>query len=202
MFIATRYIQKCHKKTLKDVEQLVKEETSTPDTKPLSIFPRPTPVVLPSTTVTTQSPACQDPPTVTRVQGSGLAQALAPNVNSEGTGDIDFERDFGQWFNHPGDVTPPIPQNAGGPGEPPAVEGLGGLTVPSLSLLPKPIPEQHQQPPPQSSPDMFSAEFIASITTQLEDFDSQLFQPEGDINFERDFGQWFNHPDDVTLDMK
>lgn len=34
---------------------------------------------------------------------------------------------------------------------------------------------------------------------------STLFRPDGDINFERDFGQWFN-PDDAglgaSLDMK
>ena len=38
------------------------------------------------------------------------------------------------------------------------------------------------------------------------DFDAALFRPDGDINFERDFGQWFN-PDESAglgsgLDMK
>ncbi len=34
---------------------------------------------------------------------------------------------------------------------------------------------------------------------------STLFRPDGDINFERDFGQWFNPDDTVmgtSLDMK
>ncbi|KAJ8096370.1 hypothetical protein PM082_011532 [Marasmius tenuissimus] len=36
----------------------------------------------------------------------------------------------------------------------------------------------------------------------LGDLDGGLFRPDGDINFERDFGQWFNHSDDVaTLDI-
>ncbi|KAL0061132.1 hypothetical protein AAF712_012052 [Marasmius tenuissimus] len=51
--------------------------------------------------------------------------------------------------------------------------------------------------------DMFGNEFLASVTSHLEDLDDQLFRPDGDINFERDFGQWFNHPDDVSaLDLK
>ncbi|KAL0569708.1 hypothetical protein V5O48_012258 [Marasmius crinis-equi] len=84
----------------------------------------------------------------------------------------------------------------GRPGEVP------GGTAPSPSLLETPL-QQNQLPQQQSIPDMFSADFMSSVASQLEaDFDSQLFRPEGDINFERDFGQWFNHPDDVTLDMK
>ena len=37
----------------------------------------------------------------------------------------------------------------------------------------------------------------------MEEFDASLFRPDGDINFERDFGQWFN-PEDLGggLDMK
>ncbi|KAK7038773.1 hypothetical protein VNI00_010659 [Paramarasmius palmivorus] len=47
---------------------------------------------------------------------------------------------------------------------------------------------------PFSAADMFSNEFMQSVADQLEDFDSNLFRPDGDINFERDFGQWFNDP--------
>ncbi|KAK1227992.1 hypothetical protein PQX77_008983 [Marasmius sp. AFHP31] len=54
-----------------------------------------------------------------------------------------------------------------------------------------------QQPPQLLLQDMFSNEFLSSVTSQLEDFDSQLFRPDGDINFERDFGNWFDHPDDI-----
>ncbi|KAK1231014.1 hypothetical protein PQX77_005875 [Marasmius sp. AFHP31] len=46
--------------------------------------------------------------------------------------------------------------------------------------------------------DMFANEFLSTVTSQLEDFDSQFFRLDGDIDFKRDFGQWFNHPDDVS----
>jgi collagen type III alpha len=59
---------------------------------------------------------------------------------------------------------------------------------------------------PQPDLNMFNSEFMNNMTTSLEDFagTADLFRtgPDGDINFERDFAQWFN-PDDVgTLDMK
>uniref|UniRef100_A0A0W0G9C8 Uncharacterized protein n=1 Tax=Moniliophthora roreri TaxID=221103 RepID=A0A0W0G9C8_MONRR len=67
------------------------------------------------------------------------------------------------------------------------------------------VPPQHRpalRPPvPQrtvSVADMFSNEFMQSVASQLEDFETGLFRPDGDINFERDFGQWFNHPDDIA----
>jgi collagen type III alpha len=38
-------------------------------------------------------------------------------------------------------------------------------------------------------------------TNFMEDFD--VFKPEGDINFERDFGQWFNSTEDgAGLELK
>jgi len=56
---------------------------------------------------------------------------------------------------------------------------------------------------------MFNPEFMSNMTSSLEDFagTADLFRttgPDGDINFERDFGQWFINPDDVGtgLDMK
>jgi len=53
-----------------------------------------------------------------------------------------------------------------------------------------------------SSAAIFSTDFIQSVASSLDEFDTSLFRPDGDINFERDFGQWFN-PDDVSgLDMK
>jgi collagen type III alpha len=56
-------------------------------------------------------------------------------------------------------------------------------------------------------PDVFPGDFIAGIASSLDDFDPTMFRgdPGGDINFERDFGQWFS-PDvnDIVnpLDMK
>jgi len=43
---------------------------------------------------------------------------------------------------------------------------------------------------------IFSSDFIQSVASSLDELDGNLFRPDGDINFERDFGQWFN-PDDV-----
>jgi hypothetical protein len=44
---------------------------------------------------------------------------------------------------------------------------------------------------------LFSDEFISSVANSLDDFDPAAFLRTGnDSDFERDFGQWFNHPDD------
>ncbi|KAK7445115.1 hypothetical protein VKT23_014983 [Stygiomarasmius scandens] len=51
---------------------------------------------------------------------------------------------------------------------------------------------------------MFSTNFLDNLTGDLGEFGDNIFgRPDGDINFERDFGQWFN-PDDIStgLDMK
>ena len=58
---------------------------------------------------------------------------------------------------------------------------------------------------PQPDLNMFGTDFMNNMNS-LEDFaGTDLFRtgPDGDINFERDFAQWFN-PDDVgpTLEMK
>jgi hypothetical protein len=57
---------------------------------------------------------------------------------------------------------------------------------------------------PQPDLNMFNSEFMNNMTNSLEDFagTTDLFRgPDSDINFERDFAQWFN-PDDVGLDLK
>ena len=44
---------------------------------------------------------------------------------------------------------------------------------------------------------------LGDLPWDMGDFDQALFrQDPGDLNFERDFGQWFNPGGDVTLDMK
>ncbi|PBK99951.1 hypothetical protein ARMGADRAFT_1008441 [Armillaria gallica] len=51
---------------------------------------------------------------------------------------------------------------------------------------------------------LFTPDFIQSVANSLDEFDPSFLRPDGDINFERDFAQWFNHPDDVggALDLK
>ncbi|KAK0215003.1 hypothetical protein IW262DRAFT_1404295 [Armillaria fumosa] len=82
-------------------------------------------------------------------------------------------------------------------------------TAPSPSqLLGNPPSSNGASAPPSSGPDMsaalFTPDFIQSVANSLDEFDPSFLRPDGDINFERDFGQWFNHPDDVggALDLK
>jgi hypothetical protein len=89
-------------------------------------------------------------------------------------GDINFERDFGQWFNQDG--------MGGGQQHNPGPRQAQGQISPSPSpLLPDPLP-----------PNIFSTDFIQSVARSLDDFDPGIFRPDGEIDFERDFGQWFN----------
>ncbi|KAG7094403.1 hypothetical protein E1B28_008003 [Marasmius oreades] len=129
--------------------------------------------------------------------------------------ELNFVRDFGHWFN-PEDtlddmmgnlslnpttgtasstpvlsqsVLPPPSsslQSQGSRQNAPNVQGVGGR---GMSRVPYPM-----TPSQQRLTDMFPAESMNSVESQLEDFDIGLFIPD-DINFERDFGQWFN-PDD------
>ncbi|GLB41577.1 hypothetical protein LshimejAT787_1001770 [Lyophyllum shimeji] len=99
--------------------------------------------------------------------------------------------------------------NPGGPGQ-------GGLGVGGQNMAPSPSSILGSGGPPMNTSSMggqpslgtdmsggiFSTDFIQSVASSLDEFDTTLFRPDGDINFERDFGQWFN-PDDVSgLDMK
>jgi collagen type III alpha len=71
---------------------------------------------------------------------------------------------------------------------------------------PAPGPGPGQNPPPPGGLDtsiantIFTNDFINSVASSLEDFGPELFRQETDINFERDFGQWFNPDDAMGLD--
>jgi collagen type III alpha len=55
--------------------------------------------------------------------------------------------------------------------------------------------------PPSATDNLFTRDFIQSVANGLDEFvDVGLFRGDGDLNFERDFGQWFN-PDDVGIDL-
>jgi hypothetical protein len=55
--------------------------------------------------------------------------------------------------------------------------------------------------PPPATETLFTNDFIQSVANGLDEFvDVGLFRGDGDLNFERDFGQWFN-PDDVAMDL-
>jgi collagen type III alpha len=43
---------------------------------------------------------------------------------------------------------------------------------------------------------------LGDLPWDMAEFDQTFLRPDGDLNFERDFGQWFNPGGDVTLDMK
>ncbi|KAJ7746797.1 hypothetical protein DFH07DRAFT_832418 [Mycena maculata] len=99
--------------------------------------------------------------------------------------------------NPPG-TNPPTPGSS---------QGQGGNMAPSPNMLINPNPGSMNPvamplpPPPPPTDNLFSADFIQNVANGLDDFDVGLFRGDGDINFERDFGQWFN-PDDVpTMDL-
>ena len=88
------------------------------------------------------------------------------------------------------------PQNQPGPGQGPPTN---------------PAPTS-QSAPPSMGPDATSGLMdlqqsgmggLGDLTWDIGDFDqSFLRQDPGDLNFERDFGQWFNPGGDLTLDMR
>jgi hypothetical protein len=131
-------------------------------------------------------------------------------------GDIDFERDFGQWFDDPHSCLPDDP--SGNPGQGGSHMGNSGqegiapatgpdpnqdMTTASPSTILSNPPSMNPSVPSSTAPDpmsssLFSSDFIQSIASSLDEFDPSLNQTDGDINFEHDFGQWFN---DSSLDF-
>jgi len=93
--------------------------------------------------------------------------------------------------------------NPGQGGTAPATPVPGNMTAPSPSAILGNPPSMNQSSQPSAPPELFSSDFIQSVASSLDEFDPAIFRSDGDINFERDFGQWFN-PDDVsaTLDLK
>ncbi|KAF9233745.1 hypothetical protein BU15DRAFT_79811 [Melanogaster broomeanus] len=92
-------------------------------------------------------------------------------------GEINFERDFREWFN-PDDLETRSPTV------------VNGRPTNNPATQPTTLPEV-----PPAFP---TTDFMQSAANTLDDFDPQtLFRPEnGGINFEQDFREWFN-PDDL-----
>jgi collagen type III alpha len=128
-----------------------------------------------------------------------------------GDGDLNFERDFGQWFN-PDDVRMTLgndgqwfnPDDVGmklgnddESDDDDEVNFHPDVNANALNTVEMPLPLW----PPGSTENLFSPEFIQSVREGLEEFvDVGLFRGDGDLNFERDFSQWFN-PNDVGLEL-
>ncbi|KAF5338035.1 hypothetical protein D9758_014260 [Tetrapyrgos nigripes] len=103
---------------------------------------------------------------------------------------------------NPAQPPPPLHQQPGqqsqgptpNPGQP-MDTSTSMLGNPSMSMVGAP-----QNSAGASSADItnsiFPADFLSNVATGLDEFDSGLFsRPDSDINFERDFGQWFNPED-------
>ncbi|KIY65703.1 hypothetical protein CYLTODRAFT_57222 [Cylindrobasidium torrendii FP15055 ss-10] len=94
----------------------------------------------------------------------------------------------------------------------PNLPGSGQLSnpVPSGSVAPSPgsMMQQGAPAPPASAPPSMgdttlfaTPDFMQTVANSLDDFGPPDLTLGGDINFERDFGQWFNHPDDNTASL-
>lgn len=111
-----------------------------------------------------------------------------PNKDNKPDGSPRNPPSSGQTPTATGTAPPtPVPNNANPPN-------------PTQNMAPSPSPMMSSSAPTSTSlaSDMglFSHDFINSVASSLDDFDPSMFRPDGDINFERDFGQWFS-PDDV-----
>jgi collagen type III alpha len=109
--------------------------------------------------------------------------------------------------NAPG-TAPPTP-NSSGQQQQQGQQG-GGNMAPSPGLMINPNVNANAlntvgmplpPAPPSATENLFGTDFIQSVANGLDEFvDVGLFRGDGDLNFERDFGQWFN-PDDVGMDL-
>ncbi|KAL0954039.1 hypothetical protein HGRIS_005193 [Hohenbuehelia grisea] len=99
----------------------------------------------------------------------------------------------------------------GGSTAPPTPGGPGQNSVPPTSNSAPPNLMSAASPSMMGAPtfgtdNLFPAELLSNVANSLEDFDPSMFKADagdimpGDINFERDFGQWFNNEPDQSLD--
>jgi collagen type III alpha len=68
-----------------------------------------------------------------------------------------------------------------------------------MSETPTPVPLSPNTAMPPPGAELFNTDFM-SMDSGVDDMALNLFSGSGDINFERDFGQWFN-PDDMVNGM-
>lgn len=138
------------------------------------------------------------PPTA---NGANKDQGANKEIKSE-----DGSRNVGGNGQTPNASGTPTP----GPGAPtnqgptPTTNGApnSNITASPSSILGTPLnpgPMVNQQS--VISDALFPPDFMQHISNSLDDFNTNIFPAETDINFERDFGQWFSG-DDVPLDMK
>ncbi|KAJ7213342.1 hypothetical protein C8J57DRAFT_1397662 [Mycena rebaudengoi] len=164
-----------------------------------------------------------------------IMNAMSPTIRpcSAVDTDINFERDFGQWFNRGADdeensedeeeeeyyqdeeywtddddsrpqliaaQTPTYPARfalADDVEQNPKAASPVAPAFGCMSFVPNTSSSMPNPPPALGTNcDLFSADFIKSVADGLDEFDVGLFHGDGDIDFERDFGQWFN-PDDL-----
>jgi len=165
------------------------------------------------------SPAMNGPPKDQNSGPGGPNNGKNPNMNNtpNNSGHPDGSprnqppnsgNNSGQTPN-PGGTGPPTPapNNKLGPG-PGQVQNMAPSPSPSsvLNNIPLSMNASSMGGPPGMGPDsmapIFPTDFIQSVASSLDDFDSPVFRPDGDINFERDFGQWFNPDEAMGIDMK
>lgn len=108
----------------------------------------------------------------------------------------------GSPLSNPPQTAGPTPFNAGSMNLAMAIKPVGGM----MPSPPSPGINEGQQN--GSDPGLTDLQQpgmggLGDLVWDIDDFDQIFFrQDPGDLNFERDFGQWFNPGGDVTLDMK
>ncbi|KAJ7777344.1 hypothetical protein B0H16DRAFT_1406966 [Mycena metata] len=112
--------------------------------------------------------------------------------------------------NPPG-TAPPTPNSSGGPGgqqqqqqnqqqQQQQQQNQAMSQSPGMLMNPNAAsmnPVAMALPPAPAPESLFSTDFIQNVANGLDEFDVGLFRGDGDLNFERDFGQWFSNPDDM-----
>jgi len=84
-----------------------------------------------------------------------------------------------------------IPGSSEHPGAPNSNMAHSLSPIPGVPMNPGPIANQQWV----LADSLFPPDFMQHLSNSLDDFNTNMFPEETDINFERDFGQWFNGDD-------
>ncbi|KAL6297852.1 hypothetical protein BKA93DRAFT_831194 [Sparassis latifolia] len=142
------------------------------------------------------------PPSPSQNPKPGQKDASGANETSAPNGRLDSSPQTGAPGPGQGSAPGSVPSTHTGP---PTPNSSGNMTAPSPSAMNASTPSMNADhaPAPSTTDSILGGLFPPDFMPHngLDDFDPSIFRPDGELNFDRDFGGWFNSDSIGGLDM-
>ncbi|GBE89455.1 predicted protein [Sparassis crispa] len=133
------------------------------------------------------------PPSPSQNPKPGQKDASGANETSAPNGRLDSSPQTGAPGPGQGSAPGSVPSTHTGP---PTPNSSGNMTAPSPSAMNTSTPSMNANhaPAPSTTDSILGGLFPPDFMPHngLDDFDPSIFRPDGELNFDRDFGDWFN----------